>query len=213
MSSIQKSVISGFNEYINGLKNQGGSVKFSLTMFDTVSIDKPYVNADIKSVEPLNDNTYRPNAGTPLYDAAVDTIETVYEEVEHKEDYAVVTVIMTDGEENSSQRHTEKCLKELIEKLEDKGNWTFVFMGANMDSYATAEKFGIARGNTVNWQSSNLGSQNAFRGLACSTVDYANSVVAMGAMGDAGPMGTKAFYSESVKDLIEKGDDKNVTRP
>jgi hypothetical protein len=203
MDSIRDSVISGFNEYIHGLKNKNQNYKFSLTLFDTESIDKPYIDVDIKSVKPLNKDSYKPNAGTPLYDAVVDTIEAVAEKVENKKDYAIVTVIMTDGEENSSRKHDQKCLKDLIEKLEKKGNWTFTFMGANIDSYAVANQFGISASNTVSWNSSDVGSQNAFRGLACATAGFAMAVGGGG--GGGGVLNTTSFYSEKDKALIENG--------
>lgn len=206
MGSIQSSVISGFNEYINGLKNKGGKIKFSLTMFDTESIDKPYIDADIKTVEPLTQKTYRPNAGTPLYDAVVDTIEAVNEKVENKKDVAVITVILTDGEENSSVKHDEKCMRDLIKKLEKKGNWTFTFMGANIDAYDAANKFGISRGNTVSWSSDVIGTQNAFRGLAMASSAYAMTMQDNSAKGIA--LNANNVF-ESVKDLIENGGEAN----
>lgn len=208
MNSIHDSVISGFNEYIHGLRNKKGAFKFSLTMFDTESIDTPYVDADLDSVKDLNHNTYVPNAGTPLYDAVVDTIEAVYEKVKNKKNYAVVTVIMTDGEENSSRKHTQECMKDLIHKLEAEGNWTFTFMGANIDAYQAAQQFGIAAGNTVMWNSTLAGTQNAFRGLANATANYQVFAMDAGAKGMA--MNTADFLS-SEKDLIENGGDKNVT--
>jgi hypothetical protein len=203
MGAIQDTVISGFNEYINGLKNQKGKFKFSLTLFDTMSIEKPYVAVDLELVKPLSRDTYRPNAGTPLYDAVVDTIEAVYEEVQNKKDYAVVTVIMTDGEENSSQKHDEKCLRELVKKLEGKGNWTFTFMGANIDAYGAAMNLGISAGNTMAWNSDIQGTRDAFRGLAAASANYA---VYAASAGDTTQLNTKSFFSN------KKGGDDDVTQ-
>ena len=211
MGSIQDSVISGFNEYINSLRNKKGTFKFSLTMFDTESIETPYVDVDIDSVKNLSRDTYVPNAGTPLYDAVVDTIEAIYEKVQNKKNYAIVTVIMTDGEENSSRKHDQKCMKDLIHKLESEGNWTFTFMGANIDAYEAAHQFGISMGNTVTWQSTLAGTQNAFRGFADATANYAMVMSVAGGGGGSGVLNTKSFYRKEDRDLIEKGDDKNVT--
>lgn len=194
MASIEKDVIGGFNSYIKELKEGKNSkdILFTLTLFDTVSIDTPYLLTPIKDVQPLNSKTYRPNGGTPLYDAAVETIENIADRVdEMKGRKAVVVTIMTDGEENSSVKHDQDCLKDLIEKLEKRGNWTFTFMGANQDAWNTANKFGIAAGNTMSWEASSLGSTNALRSLAQNTVMYAMSA------GGGGAGGTKAFFSGS----------------
>ena len=192
MGSIRGDVIGGFNSYIEELKKQDADILFTLTMFDTESIDTPYLLTPIKDVQPLNEKTYRPNGGTPLYDAAVETIENIAARVkEMKGKKAVVVTIMTDGEENSSVKHNQKCLKDLIKKLEKKGNWTFAFMGANQDAWATAQSFGIARGNAMSWEASSLGSTNALRSLAQNTAMYAMSASA------GGGGGTKAFFSGS----------------
>jgi len=175
MESVLDSTISGFNEYLTTLKKTQGNMRFSLTLFDTDSIDTPYVNVPVKNVKPLNKDTYIPKAMTPLYDAVVNSVEELYKSVQDKK-MAVVVVIMTDGEENSSKQHDEKCVRELVEKLQKKGNWTFTYMGANQDAWANAAKYGIAAGNTMSWASNNVGTMNAFRSLGGSSVAYAASM-------------------------------------
>ena len=158
MSSCKRSTVSGFNEYIQTLKkeNKRGSCKFNLTLFDTVIYQKN-INTELHDIKELTPKAYDPNGGTALYDAAVETIEMIKDRIdEEKEKPAVLIAIMTDGEENSSKLHNEKCLKDLIHKLEHEGNWTFVFMGANQDSYQNASKIGISRGNTMNWNSEGM---------------------------------------------------------
>lgn len=46
-----------------------------------------------------------------------------------------MVVVFTDGEENASRRWTRDALFSRIERLEAAG-WSFVFLGANQDSYA-----------------------------------------------------------------------------
>lgn len=203
MGSIKNDVIGGFNSYIEELKKGKASkdTLFTLTLFDTESIETPYLLTPIKAVNKLTHDSYRPNGGTPLYDAAVDTIEQIAERVEEmKEKTSVVVTIMTDGEENSSYKHNQKCLKDLIKKLEKKGNWTFTFMGANQDAWAKASSFGIAAGNIADWQASSIGSQNAFRSLALNTIEYGKGAQWMMASGGGGGGSTKNFFSGS-KDM------------
>jgi hypothetical protein len=61
-----------------------------------------------------------------------------------------VVVVFTDGQENASRQWTREVLFERIKGLEAKG-WTFVFLGANQDSYAEAGVLGFSPGNTSNW--------------------------------------------------------------
>ena len=123
METCKDETIIGFNKYVQTLKKKAkkGTMQFSLTLFDTV-ITKPYIAVDISKVKPLNVETYNPNGWTALYDAAVDTIEAVSAKVDKmKEKTAVLTVIMTDGMENSSTKHNQDCLKDLVSKLKKEG--------------------------------------------------------------------------------------------
>lgn len=202
METIRRQAISGFNEYIQTLKAKKIEMDFSLVLFDSESIDKPYQHVTIKQVEPLTENTYQPRGMTPLFDSCVDAIEdlTVYTQ-KLKGKTAVSVVIMTDGEENASTRHDQKCLRDLVTKLTKQGNWTFAYMGANQDAWANASQYGITRGNVLGWASTDLGTKSAFRGLADATVNYCASVSASN-----GPSMSTSFFS----DLVKNGGDKNV---
>ncbi len=193
MESIRKNVIGGFNEYINGLKKskEKKNILFSLTTFDTMGIEKPYVAEPILKVEPLNNHNYVPRAGTPLYDAAVNTIEALADKVEKGQ--PVLVVIMTDGEENSSVEHNQSCFKDLVEQLKVRGNWTFVFMGANQDAWANAASFGMDMGNTMEWKSTLAGTQKAFRGLTQASVNY---VAMMASADDKAQLNTSQFFNK-----------------
>lgn len=174
MQSCERSTRNGFNEYIQTLKkdNKRGMCSFNLTMFDTEVFQK-YVNTDLHDVKELTTKTYTPNGGTALYDAAVETIEAIYKSIQEQDEKPVVLVaIMTDGEENSSKKHDEKCLKNLIHKLQHEGNWTFVFMGANQDAYHNAAKIGISRGNAMQWASDEEGARDAIGLYAMSSSNY-----------------------------------------
>ena len=50
----------------------------------------------------------------------------------------VLFVITTDGQENNSVEYNKDQVKSLIEKH---SNWEFIYIGANVDSYAEASNF------------------------------------------------------------------------
>jgi len=204
MDFIRQATISGFNEYLGTLKSKEQNIKFNLTLFDTESIEKRYINTPLRQVSKLSMENYIPNAGTPLYDAVVDSVEMLFETVKNKKTRpSVVVVIMTDGQENSSQKHDQKCMRDLIKKLQKEYNWTFIYMGANQDSYANATNYGISKGNTVNWGYSDKGSRAAFVGMAMGTMAYSANVMNTGGGGGAGYK-TDAFFSKALKSKIEQ---------
>ena len=198
MGSILYPTINGFNEYVQGLKTSKDKFRFSLTLFDSLKVEQRYTNVPIKEVQPLNEDTFRPGAATPLYDAVIDSVEKLYEEVKKSKD-PIIVAIMTDGEENSSVNHDAKCLKDLVERLQSKGNWTFVYMGANQDAWANAASYGIAAGNTMSWNSTAAGTQDAFRGMAMSTANYSASISGGGAGGGSSYSVKNFFKPEDVK--------------
>lgn len=176
MEAMKKYVIDGFNEYINGLKMSKETKKtlFSLTTFDSVGMDRPYIATPIKKVEPLTNKTFIPRGGTPLYDAAVDTIESLADKV--ADDQPTLVVIMTDGAENSSQKHDQECFSDLVEKLKLKGNWTFVFMGANQDSWGNAQKLGYSQGAVQDFAFNSEGIKSAFSSLRGASINYVSQM-------------------------------------
>jgi len=204
MSMRTDATISGFNEYLKTVKKEAKKSKdkttFSLTMFDT-EVVKKYVSKDIKDVEPLDRETYAPDGMTALYDAVCITVKEVEEELKKvKGKTAVVTVILTDGEENSSQEYTQKELSAKIKELQ-KGNWSFVFLGANQDSWATAQKWGIHAGNIANFSmGTDQQVKSAFASVGRGTVASVNY---MASLGDDDKLQVSDFF-QGQKDASEE---------
>lgn len=170
MSSTKQSTINSFNEYINSLKNSNCDYKFTLTLFNSL-VEKKYVGVDIKAVKDLDEESYFPMNMTALYDAVCSTILSVKE----KKDQKVITVIMTDGEENSSKEYTQVQMKALIQEREKKGNWSFVYLGANQDSYAVAQTYGIPTMNVSNYSQTEAGTKCMMASLATNTASFSTS--------------------------------------
>ena len=184
MWEIAGQVRSGFNEYIEELrKTTDGEVAVTLTKFSTFETT-PYVATPLAEVPRLDENGYNPSGSTALYDAVANTIKRVDAQVDS--DTKVITVIMTDGEENSSRENNQQTVSALIAEKQKQGNWTFVFLGSDQDAWDAAQRIGISRGNTVSY-TKNTHSQ-AMRGLAtASSVALASSAPAtMDFFADAG---------------------------
>lgn len=171
MGFIRKATIDGYNEYIGGLKKTRGA-KFNLTLFDT-KIDKRVKNTAIKDVSKLDNDSYRPDGMTALYDAVCSTLNDAKDKVGEK-DKALV-VIITDGQENSSREYNQKDMAKLVEELTAKGNWTFTYLGANQDAWATASQWGFNKGNVATFNATDAGATMAFASMSSNSVNYVRS--------------------------------------
>jgi uncharacterized protein YegL len=140
MGTKVQDVIGGFNVYLDELaKERLVDYGFTLTLFDT-AVAIRYKSAPLAEVAKLDQNSYCPSGNTALLDAIGNTVQTVSTDGFDK----VITVIMTDGEENSSREWSLHGIRELIRTKESAGNWTFVFLGANLDAFLEGANLGLA---------------------------------------------------------------------
>ena len=169
MKTDKQATIDGYNEYLNGLKQDGNQYLVTLSKFDEYSPDPHcrivYKNKPIAEVEGLTTSTYTPRGATPLYDAIGTTITALAPEVNGR---SVLVIIMTDGQENASHEYTANKVKALIKAKEAEGNWTFVYLGANQDAWLAGQAFGMHAGNTMNYATGN--SKMVFGNLSHATM-------------------------------------------
>lgn len=91
---------------------------------------------------------------TALYDAIGNCINTIRikMDADKREDKAALLVIQTDGMENASTDYAgeegRQKIRKLINKLEDTGKWSFVFLGQNIDKEVAAS-MGFSVNNTM----------------------------------------------------------------
>ena len=171
MQSVQDATIAGFNEFVQGQRaaKDVGQAYLTLIKFDAPHIKTVYKNLHINNVPDLDRSSYQPNGGTNLLDAvgeAIYQVNGVLGEVEQSERPGVLIVIMTDGYENSSMRYTNDKIKTLVAAAEH-ADWTFMFLGANIDSFAAGSQFGMNAMNTVNYDINDTG--GTYSRLATST--------------------------------------------
>jgi hypothetical protein len=151
MNSKVQDVVGGFNLYISELaKEPAVEYGFTLTLFDT-AVAMKYNSVPLAQVGKLDESSYRPSGNTALLDAIGNTVQTVNSARFDK----IITVIMTDGEENSSREWTLQGIRELVRSKESVGNWTFVFLGANLDAFTQGTNLGMATLNSVRYDAGN----------------------------------------------------------
>ena len=162
MAGLVRDTIGGFNAMIEKQKRADGEAMVSTVLFSDESV-VIYDRADVKTVEPLTQNTYTVGGCTALIDAiggAIHHIGNVHKYI-HNGDIPEHTmfVITTDGMENASHRYSSDRVKKMIKKQQEKYGWEFIFLGANIDAVQTAASFGIAEDHAVNYHSDSLGTQ------------------------------------------------------
>lgn len=179
MDSVRDATISSLNEYLHTLRKDDNRYYFTLATFNT-EVSYEVRDEDLEDVEDFSRRNYHPEGGTALYDAVCKTLKKFRDNEDRN-----ICVIMTDGFENSSQQYDGKDMRKLIRKLEDGDNWTFVYMGANQDSYAEATKWGFHRQNISNYNATDFGTRTVMANFASSTGAFASSDMAA----------TKSFYT------------------
>jgi len=170
MMNVWDATINGFNEYIQELKKDENDYSLTLTLFSTGPIQKIYDNVDLNSVPNLNKEMYHPDGGTALYDAVCETLQSLKGASDKQ-----LVVVMTDGEENSSREYSEGQFKALKDELEAKGNFTFVYLGANQNAWNNAQRWNFAQQNVSTYNTTQAGTAMAFATMASATTDFASA--------------------------------------
>lgn len=135
MNSVKEVTLAGFNETVQTI--QGAQQQFpeqqhrvSLVTFNSLDIRTVLDNQPASTLTPLTAETYQPNAGTPLFDAMGRSLLRLEFQTEGIADPTVLVSILTDGYENASSEFSNRAIRSMVERLQEKG-WTFTYMGAN----------------------------------------------------------------------------------
>lgn len=178
MSSIIEEARKGFNTFLKDQKKSGNKINFSLMFFDT-NFYMPYKNVDIKTVKPINEDTYYACGGTALYDA-IGTMCDDYLDLlgdTSKRSDKTLFVILTDGENNSSNVYTLDLVKNMIIDMRENLNFEFIYLGANQDSCFQAESMGMNVNNTFDYTATDDGINIAYSSMSKAVSYYAENDV------------------------------------
>ena len=173
MSGLESDTIGGFNSMIDKQKEAGVDAKVTTVLFDT-HFKTLHDRADIKKVEKLTSKDYVASGNTALLDAVGDTINKISKvEDIYAKNRAVLFVIVTDGQENSSKEYSKAQIKKMISDKQEKYDWEFIFLGANIDAVSEAQSLGIKGTNAVKYKNSSEGVQKNFEAAAEMSKDMA----------------------------------------
>lgn len=148
MYGSEKDTIGGFNSLIEREKAKDYNVNVTTILFNQ-GYEVLYERMPISEVCMLTTDEYFVDGSTALLDAIGRTVTTLDRQVCNK----VLFVIMTDGMENSSVEFSKSQIRKMI----DSHDWEFLYIGADIDSYAEAGKIGIRKSRTANYAKSREG--------------------------------------------------------
>jgi hypothetical protein len=176
MSTILDDAIGGFNQFLTDQQNfKEDEAVMSTLLFDD-EFQYIYKNLDIQQVEPFNRETYVPRSMTALYDAVGlvinDEIDWLGNCPPAERPSKTLCVILTDGAENSSHKFNKEKIKALIDEMKEDYQWEFIFLAANQDAALSAEGMGISRGNSMTFDYSGDGVNEAYATLSKATFNY-----------------------------------------
>ena len=147
MQGMENDTIGGYNSYIASQK--GNNVYVTTILFDD-QYELLNKHTPIANVKKMTRKEYFVRGSTALLDALGRAISDMDELKKEK----VMFVITTDGYENASVKYTKEEIKKLI-NMHD--NYEFIYIGADIDSYAEGSSLGIKRKNIANYDKSRAG--------------------------------------------------------
>ena len=173
MASIAPDVVRGFDEFFAEQRTQEGDATVTLIQFDDQDSHDVLVDArPLRKVRSIR-GRFEPRGCTPLYDAIGRLLDRAERRLaRHGANPAdQLVVIFTDGLENASRDWDARRINGRIGDLR-KAGWTFVFLCANQDSYATGGQMAMAAGNTANFAASPASVAASYRGLSRSVGEF-----------------------------------------
>lgn len=168
MASIASDAIGGFNTFLTAQRREEGEARLTLILFDNL-YEVPIKSLPLPQVPDLTPATFQPRGNTALLDAIGHTLKKMTTSFAarpaEKKPEKIIVAILTDGLENASTLYTQPHISDLITEKRAQG-WEFVFLAANQDAFAAAERLSIAREDAVNFSADAAGTAQVFQQMS-----------------------------------------------
>jgi uncharacterized protein YegL len=168
MRGLEADTIGGFNTMLEKQQKEKGDAVISTVLFDH-AFEVLHNRKDIRRIEPLTNDQYTVRGSTAMLDAIGRSIIKIREVHRHLGDDNVpektLFIITTDGMENASRDFDYSTIHRLINESKEKDQWEFLFLGANIDASATAERMGIRREQAATFVHDHVGVEKNFNAL------------------------------------------------
>lgn len=158
MISCWSETIQGVNLFLDKQKTSEIPTEVSLYTFNGFTTRCVLNKVPAEEAPKLTKENYSPNGMTNLLDAIGTVINTTNDQLNAtKKEFrpSVEIMIVTDGEENRSRQFSVSQIREMKQACESK-DWTFTFLGANIDAFQESAKLGFGVQNTYQYDTSSI---------------------------------------------------------
>lgn len=168
MGGSEENTITSFNEYLEREKKNKYKTRITTIIF---SDEWNYLHKgeDVLNVNPISNEEYYVGGCTALYDALGEGINYIEKK---KDKDKVLFIVITDGYENASRKYNKSKIKRMIK---EHSNWEFIYIGADIDSFAAGSDIGIKKDNIASFKKDRKGTSILFnsvgRAEACMMCD------------------------------------------
>lgn len=163
MSGIAQDMNGGIRQLLKDQDAEPGRLLVDVCTFDNVS---EFVFTDAPAATVQDVDLVVPRGSTALNDAIGQMINRLGNKFkvmpEEKRPSKVVVVIVTDGMENASREFTADQVKAMVEQQTGEWGWTFMYLAANVDAFATGAGYGFGAGQTIAYAGTPGGTQNVW---------------------------------------------------
>src|SRR5450759_2899929 len=170
MEACRDATISGFNEYITGIRESSEraelETRVTLVTFNH-GMKTAYFDEPLARLKPISRETYVPEGNTAMLDAVCATLKRLEKlgakrpDPDGRDSYLIC--IISDGLENASRRFDYSTIAETIQRLSATDRWTFTYLGSNQDLSLISQRMGIPAGYAADYASSPVGTREAWR--------------------------------------------------
>lgn len=172
MTTIQKDMVGGFAAFVSEQKKLPDPCVLSLYQFD----NEFEVVFEEKPLSEVGELPLVPRGSTALLDACGRAITMIGERFAKKPEEqrpgSVIVLVITDGAENASREYQRPQVAEKIKHQQDKYNWQFVFLGANIDAFAEAASLGINSNAVRSYKANGMGVNSMYSATSAAVRNY-----------------------------------------
>ncbi len=164
MGVVENDVKGTFDSFVAEQRQKPGKTVLDVYQFANAT-ERIVRSADLSTFENNLMRNYRCSGGTALNDAVCQAIDELGAEFaampESERPDDVVVAILTDGEENSSRRFTNDDVKERVKRQTQVYDWSFIYLAADIDAFATGARLGFATEDCAQFSRSAEGVERA----------------------------------------------------
>ena len=170
MSLGKEATIEGFNAQVQVIREgakDAGATTFTDVQFSS-EVNLKTIAGDLDHLAPLNDATYQPAGNTALLDAIGATVAALLTTKDiHAQDTATLVTTFTDGQENASRIYSAAMIRDMVQRLEATGRWTFALVGPHQTIAGLADMLSVRASNVAGYDENSIADKSAaFRKVA-----------------------------------------------